>query len=78
MKSKFVAILVALALLSCSKHEVTTKMSSDNTPEAESVLAEALRMMSEIYVLLPKQHQAVTLTMNLILRPKVEMPHQCT
>ena len=49
MKSKFVAILVALALLSCSKHEVTTKMSSDNTPEAESVLAEALRMMSEIY-----------------------------
>ena len=36
MKSKFVAILVALALLSCSKHEVTTKMSSDNTPEAES------------------------------------------
>lgn len=49
MKSKFVAILIALTLLSCSKHEVTTKMSSDNTPEAESVLAEALRMMSEIY-----------------------------
>lgn len=78
MKSKFVAILVALALLSCSKHEVTTKMSSDNTPEAESVLAEALRMMSEIYGPFTKQHQAVTLTMNLILRPKVEMPHQCT
>ena len=49
MRNKFIIILILLVFASCSRYEFAIEKHSGNTHESESVLSEALRMMSEIY-----------------------------